>query len=811
MPGDIISFRAAISGLSRYSLRTFPLRRNVEAAVVVALLIGYVLLLSYFALVDFYHHDFFVRGLPVIGYQTARLIFIPYFAWTIYFVGALVCWSATGDKTMIELPAWERYPLCFIIGAGVWHLLMFAIGLAGFDLKPVALALTLAVMLCSVPHLIGRIRALNDAMAQGCFQFTRKSLPAVLLWAAIAVAGVIFLLVKGLYPGGGHDYYNHYFQFYKRVIETGSVLPNEVWYHFYYSKGAGLYFLGMLLTDPLAPQLVATAFIGCGAGIVYALLRKASRSALLPLIGVLLYVGAYIYTSTFIKIYGGVQWGILEKIHELTAVFLLAIIWIASRTFRPAVASTAPWILGLHAAIVSIALLTLSLTVLVGLYMAGYVFWFLISKQWRLAARPFGAAVTAGLCLLAISAINYHYTGLPSDQEALRFWPYADVAKIMQWGTMLELVTQMFGISGFLSRTLPISGDTLWIFALFLRLQLWWPVIVVALPLVLFQLRSRTSRADLIERVDARAWAALAWFAGAVILAAIFGGGRSHPISFYRLSTFSLAPTLCLALLFCDLGLNGRGDAKTQIRRLYIPVLATIASGYLVIAILNNPITVIVQQSVTPMLRNALQLASGRFSLKEAYQHQEGWPVLPWGAIYPGVVEPWRIAGPGTRIWSFHIWSYCMLPDCNMQEFISERFSRSWQTVLFGQPEQGINALRSEGLNYFFFSAELPMTNDPLAISPIFSPDEISKHLAVRWTDGTSYLLTWPNEMTRPIDEKFLVAYRHAVETSGGVQFSQAAHLKEISDYLTSHKSDLRPFCLPWLSDCGGLPSVEKP
>jgi hypothetical protein len=779
-------------------------------ATAITFVIGYVLLLSYFGLVDFYHHDFFVRGLPVVGYQIARLMFVPYFAWTIYFVGALVCRSATSDKTMIELPAWERYPLRFIIGAGVWHIVMFAIGLAGFDLKPVALALTLAVMLCSIPHLTGRVRELSDAIGQGRYEFTAKNLRSALLWMAIIVVSAIFLFVRGLYPGGGHDYYNHYFQFYKRVIETGSIVPNDVWYHFYYCKGAGLYFLGMLLTDPLAPQLVTTAFIGCGAVIVYALLRSACRASLLPLVGILLYVGAYIYTSTYVNIFGEIQWGILEKIHELTAVLLLAVIWIASRVFRRDVAPPAPWSLALHAAIVTVAMLTLSLTLLVGLFMTGYVFWFAISKQWRLAVRPLGAAVTAGLCLLAMGAINYHYTGLPSDQAMLQFWPYADVAKIMQWGTMLEVLTQMYGLSeGLLPNALPVSWNTLWIFGLFLRLQLWWPIIVVALPLVLFQLRSRTSRADLIERVDARAWAALAWFTGAVILAAVLGGGRLQPISFYRLSTFSLAPTLCLALLFCDLGLNGRDDARRQVQRLYIPLFATFASGFLVIAILNRPTTRIIQQNVTPALDNALRLASGRFSLKEAYQHQEGWWGMPWGAIYPGVVDPWRIAGPRTRIWTFHNWSYCMLPDCNMQQFISERFSRAWQTVLFGQLEQGIDALRSEGLNYFFFSTELPMENDPLAISAIFSPDEIGKHLAVRWTDGTSYLLTWPSERTQPIDEKFLVAYRRAVEGGSGVEVSEAMHLKNISDYLAAHKSDLRPFCLPWISDCRGMPSIE--
>jgi hypothetical protein len=656
--------------------------------IAIALVVGYIFLLAYFGLIDFYHHGFFVHGLPVIAYQIARLVFVPYFAWTIYFAGALICGLATNRQSMIELPAWEHYPIRFIVGAGAWHIVMFAIGLTGFDLKPVALALTLAVMLCSAPHLIGCIRELSDGIEQSRFQLRTDSLPAVLLWVAIGIASTIFLLVKGLYPGGGHDYYNHYFQFYKRVIETGSILPNDVWYHFYYSKGAGLYFLGMLLTDPLAPQLVTTTFIGCGTLIVYAFLRRTCRTSLLPLLGVLLYVGAYIFTSTFIWIYGEVQWGILEKIHELTAVLLLAVIWIAFRTFHGDVSSPAPWTLGLHAAIVSIALLTLSLTVMVGLYMSGYTFWFIIFKQWRLAVRALGAAATAGLCLLVMGAINYHYTGLPSDQEALQFWPYADLTKIMQWGTMLELVSQMFGISqGLLPNTLPVSWDMLWIFGLFLRLQLWWPIILVSLPLVVFRLGGRTSRADMFEHIDIAAWSALLWFSAAVILVAVLGGGRSQPISFYRLSTFSLGPSLCLALLFCDLGRNGRGITETQTLQPYFSLLGSVAAGLLVIAIINKPATRIIQQNVAPILRDALQLASGQFSLKEAYQHQEGWHVLPWGAIYPGVLEPWRIAGPGTRIWTFHIWSYCMLPECNMQQFVSEVLSPSWQTVLFGPPD----------------------------------------------------------------------------------------------------------------------------
>ena len=48
---------------------------------------------------------------------------------------------------------------------------------------------------------------------------------------------------------------------------------------------------------------------------------------------------------------------------------------------------------------------------------------------------------------------------------------------------------------------------------------------------------------------------------------------------------------------------------------------------------------------------------------------QAGWPGLPNGtAIYPAMYEAWKKVGPGKRIWSFHILSYCMLPGCHVRE-----------------------------------------------------------------------------------------------------------------------------------------------
>jgi hypothetical protein len=99
----------------------------------VTLAVVYACLLAWFIRVDFYYHGFFEHGSNVTIYQVARLSFIPCLAWTIYAAGALANLAAFSRTTMLSLPLWERYPLFFISGAGIWHIGLFATGIAGLD------------------------------------------------------------------------------------------------------------------------------------------------------------------------------------------------------------------------------------------------------------------------------------------------------------------------------------------------------------------------------------------------------------------------------------------------------------------------------------------------------------------------------------------------------------------------------------------------------------------------------------------------------------------------------------------------------
>ena len=197
------------------------------------LVLGYVLLLYWFGSREFYQLHFFDHGLPVRHYDRARLLFIFYFAWLVYAAGAVTMQIVAGADSCAKIPARERFPLGFLVGAAVWSILLFPIGLIGLYQKPLALAITIAVMLVSIPHLIDCTEAGIGALArvwmssavgvgsihQNATSRVRKAAKLLiqwLVWIATALAVTMFLLVKGLYPGGGHDYYNHYFPYYLR-------------------------------------------------------------------------------------------------------------------------------------------------------------------------------------------------------------------------------------------------------------------------------------------------------------------------------------------------------------------------------------------------------------------------------------------------------------------------------------------------------------------------------------------------------------------------------------------------------------------
>src|SRR4029434_5915040 len=139
----------------------------------VAFVLVYALLLYWFDSRDFYYKHFFDRGVPIRHYERLRLLFIFCFAWLVYAPGAIGLLSVAGKRCFAQLPPGERYPLGFLTGVGVWSIVLYALGLASLYSKPLAIGITAAVMLGSIPHLAASIEEWICALSR--FRMLDKS------------------------------------------------------------------------------------------------------------------------------------------------------------------------------------------------------------------------------------------------------------------------------------------------------------------------------------------------------------------------------------------------------------------------------------------------------------------------------------------------------------------------------------------------------------------------------------------------------------------------------------------------------------
>jgi hypothetical protein len=732
----------------------------------------YAALIGYFSLVDVYDRHFFEKEYSLI-YNGARTLFIAYLFWIVYFSGYVVLRRIVGLPGALSLTLLERLAVGFFVGAAAWTLGMLVLGYAYLYYRLVAFVLTAPIVALSCRHLAATCVELRDATIRF---FHATSLPVVIMLAIVAIATVfsaaLLFVVKGLYPNGGHDYYTHYVYFYTTVVNDHNIWPNNVWYQYFYSKGMGLFFLAMLLTDPLAPSLVTFCFAVATGLVVFCLVRGARSATLWPWIAVILFLVFYIHTlgTDIYKANGG--WGDFQKPQEMNAAFLVAILWMSTRIVGSSGEPRRMWWRACALCAFVIAFLVAISSGLVGAYMLLAAAVFFLYGGREDARAFFGLGVVAGMGLFAVMALNYATTGIPLDVGINWFWPIVDLRRVNEWGTIIDVAWAKHVRDYFWkSRITPFSDAMLPFGQNVLKYDVLWPLFgytlaagVVALAAVMIA-RRRTLTLNLghvgslsvtNREFEGSAVRTLALVFLFVLAGAIFAvvAGVSEPISYVRYSSFALPVLVVASALVWQSGhtaIVATGLFRWLLQYL-LPIAvaaATLLHAYAVDA-----------DGFTAVVKSSVRFASGRYSIYDGYKDQSGWPArMPWGAVHPGMLAAWKEVGRGTRIWSPYIWSYCMLPDCRVEGFQSFSISPHAPEVFFGSAEKAKRILQSEGLNYFFISWDL-QDRDVLPCAPLLSVEHIAENLGVKWTDGTSYLLTWLGPGITPLTPEWIAKYR---------------------------------------------------
>jgi hypothetical protein len=137
-----------------------------------------------------------------------------------------------------------------------------------------------------------------------------------------------------------------------------------------------------------------------------------------------------------------------------------------------------------------------------------------------------------------------------------------------------------------------------------------------------------------------------------------------------------------------------------------------------------------------------------------------------------------------------------MLPDCRVETFPAFIMTKDWAGLMFGTPQEGERALQAAHLDYFLYTREDGI-RDILPASALFSPDNIANYLGIRWSDGTTYLLTWLGPGIQPLDAAWVADYRRAVAQSGTVQSFPYDDFKRIFARLNATPHPWRAIQLP--------------
>ncbi len=273
------------------------------------------------------------------------------------------------------------------------------------------------------------------------------------LWftfAGFTVAYTALILVKGLYPGGNHDYFTQYFYYFEAVIAHHGLWPNEVWDQYFYDKGAGLTFLSMLLTDPLAPQLSTLVLMSGAAFVVFLACNSAAPNTGWPYVATLLFIVIYIYTP---------NWAEFEKTHELTTALAFACLWASSTALaRSGNTTNRLWPICAIATLVGAMIATPSSITIFGPTFGILFIWYLANGHFSRARLAFALATISAAMLLGTFAVNYATTGILSDQFLTLTWQISDVEKLHRMGTLpmtLELIWATTSYHHFIE---PLSG-----------------------------------------------------------------------------------------------------------------------------------------------------------------------------------------------------------------------------------------------------------------------------------------------------------------------------------------------------------------
>jgi hypothetical protein len=736
--------------------------------------VGFVLLIVAFHLIQPYRLLFFSHEqLPLLLHSLGRLVFCGYYIAILFSIGNLVLSLVAKPALASALSPLEEIAISILCGSAALRLAMLLLGFAGLYQWLLLAAIGTLFVALGAPRFAELIQQIAYGATRALKLPHADRVALVVIGFALLLACAAVVTKKFLLPNGTGDYFSHYLPYFQTVASRGNIWPNEAWYHFFLSKGAGDIIFAVILSDLLGPSAVSCAMFFAALAIMCCLVQKGCRDPLVALAATAITAAGFIWTDE--TSIGFRHWAEFSKEHVISAVVFFGCVWaIWRQKTMPGEAGNA-WACVTAAAFVGLIILRVQFASIALLFLAIVFVWeYATGSKHDARSRIIPVAATLGAAIMVLAS-NYAITGLAEVTPFRAFWKVADQEKFSQWVSPFLLLLLDLGSSPDLGsfsppdlsqfRTLPLLAA---VFRLDRLSPFLWPF---GIPFIAALFLASTM---LCKKAAARQYllASHAGICGAMLGSAVLAFFGVNQIgSLFRVYMFNMFPIIALGALPFALA---RAFASQGIRTAIGLLLACLA--------LLAPVSEI-DKIPRDERKLAWEFLIGNASIADAYTPQK--------AVWPAALEMSAVTEPGAPIWISQVgWQFCVAPTCNLQSFFSFSMGRDWATIMFDSPSLAKAALQAERLNYFAIDTSAPFF-DLLPYSAMFRPDVIGDYLGVIWTNGTVYLLTWRSERTTPMPPEFYVQYRKCIESA--LQFADFKQLyARLADIYERWKVDRR-------------------
>ncbi|OGA05559.1 MAG: hypothetical protein A3I00_07720 [Betaproteobacteria bacterium RIFCSPLOWO2_02_FULL_64_12] len=618
------------------------------------------------------------------------------------------------SKPALQAPLRQTI-LSFFLGASLYGWL--GAGLALVERLSVwsVLAMTLPALLFA-PAAIFRILSSQTPTAKVEMPHRGSALVLFLQWLSLVLAAYLLLVrVVDPAPNDG-DLWEHYLHYYSEVGATGSSIPSGVWYHFFLSKGAGLFLMSAATGGALTVPTVSYGFALATAAVVFDLLRVLTRRPAWAWFGCVLVLGLYATDQAS---------GLFFKHHASFSGYAMFTLWAAALVLPRCSPRQAPAI----ATYVCLAYAGFHFLVPSALLLGA-----LLGHAALLAAKraPVAATVWAGVAVGAGAvfslATNHAVTGLLNDVPIWLFWPIADQERFAaRFGTsgLLFFLAERHGL-GLFDGSVPFFEPAFrWAY-----LSSFFPGIVFALAMAGFVLnslrRGRTHMAGALNPVMfaifslAAVTFAFAWFVRAPSTARllVYAG-------ILVLMVGVVATRAALSLLA-----GGRPGRLIAGAAIVIFGIRACVSAFFANPTFGSALSHAAgEKSVARMLVTAAKLSGNEEILHflTSVRERIGGDAVVWAITH----------FPGPHYFS---------PLPGLRSEPSYSLGSRMDELVFGPADRAAEALKRQGITYLYLDL-IPEIEGPLfsaiAFSSLFQPGELERHFTVSLREGNQFLLTW--------------------------------------------------------------------